>query len=428
MSSFSCVTFETLVPGASRSSWRVTRGPVTRPTIFASMPKWPSDSTSGLAICVLVGRCPGPGPCRTCAAASGRAAGSGGPRTRSRRSGARPAASAARGRARGLRAAASGARFWISRSTCASGSSSASSASSSAATSRPAPSGSARDRAAGPRCAARPRAPRTRARRPRASARACSSSLRKRVPARARRPRARPPIRSPIRRPVRSSAPPAIRKTKTRCAPGVGEQRRGRPVERLAHHAAAVHHRVECPTGRAVSPPPGPEPERAGREAERQAERERDRAGPQARGRLDPLAGRERDARADHEQRQQIGDSADQEPEARRPRTRRPRRCRSTAGSRAAGRMRRGPARSCRRVVWSSSDSRTRGSVQARAAAAQRATLRRGRDLARRRGPAPGGAPLWAACGSLAMAARPRVRPAAIQFDAAGTRPCPDGD
>ena len=54
MSSFSCVTFETLVPGASRSSWRVTRGPVTRPTIFASMPKWPSVSTSSLAICVLV--------------------------------------------------------------------------------------------------------------------------------------------------------------------------------------------------------------------------------------------------------------------------------------------------------------------------------------------------------------------------------------
>ena len=35
MSSFSWVTFETFVPGASRSSWRVTRGPVTRPDELA---------------------------------------------------------------------------------------------------------------------------------------------------------------------------------------------------------------------------------------------------------------------------------------------------------------------------------------------------------------------------------------------------------
>src|SRR6266581_2893973 len=51
MSSLSCVTFETFVPGASRSSWRVTLGPVTRPTTLASMPKWPSVSTRSFATC-----------------------------------------------------------------------------------------------------------------------------------------------------------------------------------------------------------------------------------------------------------------------------------------------------------------------------------------------------------------------------------------
>ena len=147
----------------------------------------------------------------------------------------------------------------------------------------------------------------------RASARACSSSLarRSRVCTAAART---PPTRSPIRRPVRSSAPPAIRKKKTRCAPGVREQRRGGPVQGLAHHSAPLHHRVDAPEVAGI-PAAWSEPERAGREAERQAERDRDRAGPQARGRLDPLTGGERDARADHEQRQQVGDSADQEPE-----------------------------------------------------------------------------------------------------------------
>ncbi len=92
----------------------------------------------------------------------------------------------------------------------------------------------------------------------RASARACSSSLarRSRVCAAAART---PPTRSPIRRPVRSSAPPAIRKKKTRCAPAAENsvevaQYRASPTTPPRSIIASTPHRSR------ESPPPGPSP------------------------------------------------------------------------------------------------------------------------------------------------------------------------
>ena len=127
----------------------------------------------------------------------------------------------------------------------------------------------------------------------RASARACSSSLARRSLACAAAART-PPTRSPIRRPVRSSAPPAIRKTKTRCAPACENR-----VEVTQYSASPTTPPrsiiASTPQRSRVVAAAGPEAERAGRKAERQAERDRDRAGPHARGRLD--AGRGRRAR-----------------------------------------------------------------------------------------------------------------------------------
>ena len=173
-----------------------------------------------------------------------------------------------------------------------------------------------------------------------------------------------------------------------------------------------------------MSPPPGPSPSDAGREAERQAEHERDRAGPQARGRLDPLTGRERNARADHEQR-----AADR----RLAPTRNRKHVRHALADRAAA----GPQQEAEQQAACDEAQPDRvdgGLVQLGQAHAREVRAPHARPRARlcdagaTLPPARAGAWRVLLCGGrravlLAMAARPRVRPAAIQFDAAGGAP-----
>ena len=78
--------------------------------------------------------------------------------------------------------------------------------------------------------------------------------------------------------PVSSSTAAAKRKIAIVCAPRSPSSGRGRPVEPLPHHAAARLDPLRLP---ATGPPPGPEAERAGREAERERGEQADRAGPE---------------------------------------------------------------------------------------------------------------------------------------------------
>jgi hypothetical protein len=94
----------------------------------------------------------------------------------------------------------------------------------------------------------------------------------------------------------------------------VREQRRGGPVQRLADHSAAVHHRVQAPESTRFATA-GSEAERTGGKPKRQAQHDRDRPGPHPGRSLDPLPSGKRHSGADGEQGHQIRHSADEEPE-----------------------------------------------------------------------------------------------------------------
>ena len=233
-------------------------------------------------------------------------------------------------------------------------------------------------------------------------------------------PAARSPISSPIRRPVNNKLD--------------GHRRRrpdARPRRKTASTWPSTEPRPLLRRGPSSCRPRGhghprrrSEPERARGEAERQAEK-RARSRPPAGARGTRSADGRR-AQRPRRSRTAAADRRLRRPGTGRypPRSRRPRRCRSTAGSRAAGRMRRAPARSCRRGLVQIGQA-TRGTC------GRRMRLR-ARDLDAGVTSAGAGrrwrrSSWWAACGSLGHGCAAASAAGRHSVRRCGRRPCPAG-